>query len=70
MLDQTVFHPQGGGQPADLGTIVSQNGAVFAVEHVTIQKNGTIEHHGKFESASSKSTTMACGESVSLEVSA
>jgi len=31
LLDACVFHPQGGGQPADAGWIVSSSGAVFRV---------------------------------------
>ena len=28
ILDRTIFHPQGGGQPADEGFIRSQDGAI------------------------------------------
>jgi Ser-tRNA(Ala) deacylase AlaX len=44
ILDQTVFYPQGGGQPADRGLINSENGT-FRVEHVQYVGEN-IEHIG------------------------
>lgn len=44
VLDQTVFYPQGGGQPADTGLIFFEKN-VFKVEHVQYI-NGQIEHIG------------------------
>jgi len=46
ILDQTIFYPQGGGQPYDLGTI-TQEGNVFSVEEVRF-KDGNVYHIGKF----------------------
>jgi Ser-tRNA(Ala) deacylase AlaX len=44
ILDSTIFHPQGGGQPSDKGQIFSSNFS-FQVLHVT--KQGSIVlHHG------------------------
>lgn len=43
-LDQTIFYPQGGGQPYDTGIITSENG-VFHVEKV-YYKDGLVEHVG------------------------
>ncbi|KAL6627536.1 hypothetical protein ACP70R_031262 [Stipagrostis hirtigluma subsp. patula] len=69
VLDATVFHPQGGGQPADTGAI-SAGGARFLVEDVRM-KDGVVFHYGKFEG-----TREGCGhefnegQSVSLEVDA
>src|SRR3989344_2453847 len=45
-LDQTVFYPQGGGQPYDQGVIKSSNGK-FLVEEVRFVE-GVVRHVGKF----------------------
>ncbi|KAJ1935974.1 hypothetical protein EC988_008326, partial [Linderina pennispora] len=46
ILDQTLFYPQGGGQPTDVGTI-SSNSAVFSVKHV-FSYNSVVYHLGEF----------------------
>lgn len=48
VLDQTVFYPQGGGQPYDTGTI-SANTKKFIVEEVRFVE-GVVKHIGRFES--------------------
>ena len=49
ILDQTVFHPQGGGQPSDLGYITSEDQkTVFRVESVRNNENEVI-HFGTYE---------------------
>uniref|UniRef100_K3XLT7 Alanyl-tRNA synthetase class IIc N-terminal domain-containing protein n=1 Tax=Setaria italica TaxID=4555 RepID=K3XLT7_SETIT len=69
VLDATVFHPQGGGQPADTGAI-SAAGARFLVEDVRA-KDGVVFHYGRFESAGEGcGLGFKEGESVSLEVDA
>ncbi|MBI3458970.1 hypothetical protein HY061_01765 [Candidatus Azambacteria bacterium] len=45
ILDQTIFYPQGGGQPTDTGTIVSEL-AEFQVIKVLYRPDGTIAHYG------------------------
>lgn len=45
----TVFHPQGGGQPSDIGVMRSADGAVFSVSHVTKSHEGIVSHFGSFE---------------------
>jgi Ser-tRNA(Ala) deacylase AlaX len=62
ILDETIFYPQGGGQPADRGRITSENG-VFMIEDVRLDENGEVLHYGKFESGQ-----FADGEKVKLEV--
>ncbi len=47
ILDQTIFYPQGGGQPYDQGMIVSKN-AEFLVEEVRFEA-GLVRHIGKFQ---------------------
>jgi Ser-tRNA(Ala) deacylase AlaX len=46
VLDATVFHPQGGGQPADTG-VISAGGARFFVEDVRA-KDGVVSIRGGF----------------------
>lgn len=47
VLDRTIFYPQGGGQPADQGQILSPSG-VFVVENVRMDENGVVLHFGQF----------------------
>lgn len=60
-LDQTVFYPQGGGQPCDTGKITAPNGD-FIVESVR-WVDGDIVHYGYFESG-----TFMAGDIVSCWV--
>merc|ERR1711964_629987 len=46
-LDQTIFHPQGGGQPSDTGTI-SSGDSVYRVDFVAVSQDGVIHHYGSF----------------------
>ena len=48
ILDQTIFYPQGGGQPADKGQIISKE-AIFSVDDVRLDEDGTVWHFGEFE---------------------
>lgn len=61
VLDQTIFYPQGGGQPYDQGIITSNNGKFIVSEVRYI--DGIVKHIGNFESG-----TFAKAENVSLEV--
>ena len=42
-LDQTVFHPQGGGQPSDTGLLIAEGLPTLKVIFVS-KKDGTIRH--------------------------
>jgi Ser-tRNA(Ala) deacylase AlaX len=45
ILDQTIFYPQGGGQPYDQGTIKKNDGSEFMVEETRF-KDGIVYHIG------------------------
>ncbi len=64
ILDQTIFYPQGGGQPSDTGIIESKDGNfVFKVEKVAFNSNGQVYHIGEFIKNKFK-----IGESVKLKI--
>jgi len=62
IVDQTVFYPQGGGQPSDKGTIRNEH-TLFDVQAVSME-NGTVFHKGNFTQGS----TFTPQESVTLSV--
>ncbi|KAJ3000668.1 hypothetical protein HDV02_004353 [Globomyces sp. JEL0801] len=74
ILNKTIFHPQGGGQPSDSGTI-SSNNITFKI--LSLQNNyelDTVEHLGVFEGVDDHqlsdilSTTFAVGQMVELNI--
>jgi len=46
VLDQTIFYPQGGGQPADNGSINADNFS-FKVSHVVLTPESKVRHYGE-----------------------
>lgn len=63
ILDQTIFYPQGGGQPYDTG-IISNEGKKFIVEDVRFV-DGIVKHIGKFEGGIfSQGETVTCSVDV------
>lgn len=61
ILDQTIFYPQGGGQPYDTG-IISSDKSKFIIEQVRYFE-GVVKHMGTFENGSFQK-----GDKVTLEV--
>ena len=53
ILDETIFYPQGGGQPADKGEITSGD-IVFSVSDVRLDEDGTVWHFGEFKNGEFK----------------
>ncbi|CAA7034482.1 unnamed protein product [Microthlaspi erraticum] len=55
ILESTVFHPQGGGQPSDTGFIVfAGSDCKFSVQDVR-SKDGIVLHYGVFEGSNPES---------------
>lgn len=61
-LDATCFHPQGGGQPADTGSITVAGGEPFQVKLVKKDPRGVVWHEGEAE------PSFAAGARVDLKV--
>lgn len=57
-LDQTIFYPQGGGQPSDHGVIKGKSGQI-AVTNL-IYNNGNPIHQGKIKGALEIGETVTC----------
>jgi Ser-tRNA(Ala) deacylase AlaX len=75
VLDRTIFHPQGGGQPSDVGVVRSADGAArFAVAaakkdtvgdpHAPATMHTIVRHAGAYES----NAHFAVGDEVVLDV--
>jgi Predicted metal-dependent hydrolases related to alanyl-tRNA synthetase HxxxH domain len=46
VLDRTIFHPKGGGQPSDTGEVLSPNGSRFRIRKV-MEVGGVVVHYGQ-----------------------
>lgn len=53
ILDETIFYPQGGGQPADKGEIIFGD-KIFAVNDVRLDETGIVWHFGEFKNGEFK----------------
>ncbi|KAJ0330100.1 hypothetical protein COL922a_012615 [Colletotrichum nupharicola] len=53
VTEQTIFHPQGGGQPSDVGSMTTSSAASFSVNSVRMDsvRDGQVLHFGRFSGA-------------------
>lgn len=69
IVEETLFHPQGGGQPSDVGEMVI-NGSVFDVlsARTAASRAGVVLHFGIFKDGRPSSLpTGSCTQSVNVE---
>lgn len=66
VTEQTIFHPQGGGQPSDIGIMTGQPGTSFSVEVVRMDavSEGQVLHFGRFSSGTPDTGIFKEGDSV------
>lgn len=66
VTEQTIFHPQGGGQPSDVGIMKASN-SIFNVSAVRMDvvSNGQVLHFGRFEAGHNPFVE---GETVTQEI--
>lgn len=63
---ETIFHPQGGGQPSDTGTII-QGATIFTVTAARQDGNGQVLHLGQFTAGESFKEDEAVEQSIDAE---
>ena len=68
VLNKTIFHPQGGGQPSDRGFIESEDGSIkFKVERLTFIDDAIV-HVGRYLDTDPKRKTFEEGDKVILKI--
>jgi lysyl-tRNA synthetase, class II len=65
IVNNTIFYPQGGGQPSDIGKIILDQNDCFVVTKC-IKENNIVKHYGYFENESN--SAINCGSDVKLIV--
>lgn len=63
ILNQTIFYPQGGGQPADKG-IINTGDAAFEVTDTRLDESGIVLHYGEYTTEK----TFEKGEGVVIKI--
>ncbi|CAG8064518.1 unnamed protein product [Penicillium olsonii] len=66
VTEQTIFHPQGGGQPSDTGTLKGSSGN-FAVTAVRMDGTGQVLHLGLFDDGPSISPGETIEQAIDVE---
>ena len=67
-LDRTTMHPQGGGQPTDIGTISAGEEQTMSISKVTLDRDsGIVTHEG---TATAAAAPLQVGDQVKVSVNA
>lgn len=71
VTERTIYHPQGGGQPSDEGTMTAKTGLTFTVTSVRMDavRDGQVLHLGRFANGDA-TRTFTTGETVEQAVNA
>ncbi|KAH6896021.1 alanyl-tRNA synthetase [Thelonectria olida] len=71
VIERTIFHPQGGGQPSDVGTITAPGISFDVVSaRMDLVRDGQVLHFGRFKSVaeSEARATLNQGDAVELAI--
>ncbi|MEM7072855.1 MAG: alanyl-tRNA editing protein, partial [Pseudomonadota bacterium] len=69
ILDQTIFYPEGGGQPGDSGQITTEDGIVVAIADTQKAPDGQLVRHLPFKNVPSwDASGLAVGQTVKLAI--
>eukprot|EP00930_Biecheleria_cincta_P014308 TRINITY_DN12369_c0_g2_i1.p1 TRINITY_DN12369_c0_g2~~TRINITY_DN12369_c0_g2_i1.p1 ORF type:complete len:451 (+),score=83.80 TRINITY_DN12369_c0_g2_i1:175-1527(+) len=72
VLDRTIFHPQGGGQPGDKGTITAQvegesrGLAPLAINRVSLQAGGAVVHNCLVDASDAEAWQAAINDGIAI----